>query len=206
MRTTESATPPTSPLWTWAFVAVCGAIPIVSLGGAIPTMLGAAAATTCYGLARDGRGPARRRVLWCSLVTLGAWCAFGGLAWAVTRGGDTPLVREARSAGPEAAPPRIRGADEYRGLTDLGEDERRAIYVDAIQRRRDIGAKEDQILERRLTGRSTRVLDKQLETLKRIHDSHLDFVAKRCGLTLGDVETIIYEGDAAGWPGHHPED
>jgi hypothetical protein len=74
---------PKPPGWAWGFVAACVAIPVVTLGGAIPGALGAGSAALCHGLARDPKRPEQHRVLLCGLVTVVAWGAFGALLAAV---------------------------------------------------------------------------------------------------------------------------
>jgi len=208
----EQRSQPKAPVWTWAFVVTCAAIPVVSLGGVIPAMLGAAGAAACYGLARDGAGPVHRRVLWCSLVTLGAWAAFGTLAWVVLSNSDQGgKIRTTRSSTGGTKTTRIRmkngqvvfreegGSAKRKDPADMSEAERRAIYADAIERRTKIEDKEDQIAERQASGRSVRVLKKQLVTLEKLYESRIGFVAKHNGLTRSELDAIIAEGDDAEW-------
>lgn len=166
-----------APAWTWAFVAACGAIPIVSLGGAIPGVLGGLGAMACYGLARDGKGAKGRRVLYCGLVTIVAWGAFGTLALVMTSGnGERKIHVQRASSGSTTSRTIIRngkvvsveqGRAERKDFEDLTEDERREIYSDAASDR---------------------------------GKSHVSFVASHNKLTKMEVGWILDEGDAASWP------
>jgi hypothetical protein len=67
---------PPIPVWLWLFVAACGAIPIISLGGAIPVLLGIGGAAICLSQGRDSSKSVLTRVLICSGVTILAWVLF----------------------------------------------------------------------------------------------------------------------------------
>ncbi len=64
------------PAWTWVFVVLCIAIPIVSLGGAIPGAIGAGAAAGCYSVAKNDKSSTGARVALCAAITVGAWIVF----------------------------------------------------------------------------------------------------------------------------------
>lgn len=61
------------PRWAWPFVAGCGAIPVVTLGGAVPFLLGFGGASLCASVAKRERIPIPLRVLASAVVTLAAW-------------------------------------------------------------------------------------------------------------------------------------
>lgn len=200
-----------APVWVWAFVAACGAIPIVTLGGAIPAMLGGFGATACYGLARDGKGTRLRRILSCCAVTLVAWGVLGTVVWVVRRNqaGSTTSTSTSSSGSKTVRIRTVNGRVVSReestktapkDASELTERERRAIYADATKRRLKIEDKEDQIAEYFAAGRSVRVLEMQLETLEKMHVSHLERVAKRNRLTADELDALIEEGDRAEWP------
>jgi hypothetical protein len=69
------------PGWSWVFVAACFAIPVMSLGGAIPGALGFGAAAGCANVAKRPTWETSTRVVVCAAITGGAWLAF--LAFAV---------------------------------------------------------------------------------------------------------------------------
>lgn len=68
------------PSWGYLFVVASVLVPVVSLGGAIPCVLGFGGAGTCAKLARDTSRPVATRVLLCAAMTVGVWGVFGALA------------------------------------------------------------------------------------------------------------------------------
>lgn len=64
------------PKWAWAFIAACVAIPIVSLGGAIPAGIGGGGAIACAIIAKDSSKTKRKRVAMCLGVTAICWVLF----------------------------------------------------------------------------------------------------------------------------------
>lgn len=73
------------PPWVWPFVIACGIIPIISLGGAVPAMIGSAGACYCYSISQDTSKQATTRVLMCFGVTSICWVLFIGLILAVRK-------------------------------------------------------------------------------------------------------------------------
>jgi len=61
------------PRWAWPFVALCAAIPLITLGGAIPTVGGLIGVLSCAGIAKRSSWSLVVRLLLCGLVTLGCW-------------------------------------------------------------------------------------------------------------------------------------
>ncbi len=60
--------------WVWLFVALCLAIPVVTLGGAIPGAIGAGGAYLCYGIARSENDQSTQtRVGLCVMITFASW-------------------------------------------------------------------------------------------------------------------------------------
>ncbi len=64
------------PAWTWFFVAVCAAIPVIALGGLIPFLLGVSGAAICVAIARDPSRVISMRILFCVGVTICCWALF----------------------------------------------------------------------------------------------------------------------------------
>jgi hypothetical protein len=64
------------PAWGYLFIAACGLIPVVSLGGAVPAAIGAAGAFGCLGAARDGSKSVFERASRCLAITAGCWVIF----------------------------------------------------------------------------------------------------------------------------------
>lgn len=68
-----------APKWAWWFMGPCIAIPIVSLGGAIPAFLGFVGAYACGATAKQPWN-IWVRVILCLAVTLTCWLGFLVLA------------------------------------------------------------------------------------------------------------------------------
>ena len=71
------------PGWAWIFAVACGAIPVFTLGGAIPGALGFGAAGGCLGVARDCSRPLLVRLAICALLTGLCWALFIALVGSV---------------------------------------------------------------------------------------------------------------------------
>ncbi len=78
------ATP--QPPWAWIFVGLCGAIPLVTLGGAIPAAIGFGAAAGCSGVARLKNLSTATRVGICLAITMAAWAVLFVVAGAFFAG------------------------------------------------------------------------------------------------------------------------
>ena len=68
----QAKAPPIPP-WAWIFVVLCGAIPLVTLGGAIAAAIGFGAAGGCSGVARLKNMSISARVGICLAITVAAW-------------------------------------------------------------------------------------------------------------------------------------
>lgn len=64
------------PKWSYAFIVACVLIPIVTLGGAVPALVGVGGAAGCAAIARDESKPASKRVALCLGVTALSWAVF----------------------------------------------------------------------------------------------------------------------------------
>jgi hypothetical protein len=62
-----------TPQWAYLFAALCGAIPVVTLGGAIPVVVGLGGAGACMTVSRTYSVPAALRFLVCLGITAVAW-------------------------------------------------------------------------------------------------------------------------------------
>lgn len=71
--------PPPIPAWAWIFAVMCGAIPLVTLGGAIPAAIGFGGAGGCIGLARNPELNIAVRVGGCIAITAICWGLLGGM-------------------------------------------------------------------------------------------------------------------------------
>ncbi|HEX8319450.1 hypothetical protein [Longimicrobium sp.] len=63
------------PRWGWGFVLACAIIPVLTVGGLVPIVIGVAGATSCYRVSRDGSIPPRGRMLRCAGITTACWAA-----------------------------------------------------------------------------------------------------------------------------------
>ena len=60
------------PRWAWIFVGVCGLIPVVTLGGAIPAVIGFSGAWGCSEISKRSWHVAIRCIV-CLIITIFAW-------------------------------------------------------------------------------------------------------------------------------------
>jgi hypothetical protein len=67
------------PPWTWAFVIACGVLPLLTLGGAIPTGIAFGGAGGCIGVARNPEMPVGTRIAICAAITVGCWIVVFGM-------------------------------------------------------------------------------------------------------------------------------
>lgn len=61
------------PGWGWGFVLACAIIPVVTVGGVVPVVIGAGGAIACHRTARDGTRPERSRAMRCAGITAACW-------------------------------------------------------------------------------------------------------------------------------------
>jgi hypothetical protein len=59
----------------WVFVAACGIIPFVTLGGAIPGAIGFGGAGGCIGIARSTSLSTAAKIVACFALTAACWVA-----------------------------------------------------------------------------------------------------------------------------------
>ena len=85
------------PKWAWPFMLACAAIPVVSLGGALPAMIAVAGVSVILSAARTSRWSAALRVGACALMMVACWGAFVFVATAVHANHGT-LVRTSSRA------------------------------------------------------------------------------------------------------------
>ena len=81
------------PKWSWPFMVACAAIPVVSLGGALPALLAGAGIGGMMKVARVGRWSTPMRVGGCALIALACWGAFGMVVTTVH--GDQSIFKSA---------------------------------------------------------------------------------------------------------------
>lgn len=71
------------PPWVWLFVVALVAIPVISLGGAIPGAIGCGGAGACFSVSRNGNLSTGARLGICAGITVGCWGLFILLVGAV---------------------------------------------------------------------------------------------------------------------------
>jgi hypothetical protein len=71
---TDNPVPPL-PKWSWIFIAACVAIPIVSLGGAIPAAVGVGGAYAVSAIARDSSMSVAERAVISLGIVVACWIA-----------------------------------------------------------------------------------------------------------------------------------
>jgi hypothetical protein len=72
-----------TPQWAYFFAVACGAIPILTLGGLVPAVLGFGGAGGCLTISRINSLPVVLRLLACVVITAGCWLLFVMLVAAI---------------------------------------------------------------------------------------------------------------------------
>jgi len=95
---TGQAVAPLAPIpkWAWLFVALCVAVPLVTLGGAVPALVGALGAVACTAIARNATRSTLTRVALNVGVTALTWVATVLFVGAIT--GSLPQLITNRPA------------------------------------------------------------------------------------------------------------
>jgi hypothetical protein len=73
------------PAWAWLFVLACAAIPVLSLGGALPVLIGFVSGFTCYNISLNPKQSTITKVAMCFGTTALAWASLIGLALVIAR-------------------------------------------------------------------------------------------------------------------------
>jgi hypothetical protein len=71
--------------WAWAFVIACGIIPFITMGGALPALLGVGGATSVMSISRQSRWSLAMRVGSCAGITLACWTGLALLGTVMAR-------------------------------------------------------------------------------------------------------------------------
>ena len=67
------------PGWAYIFAVACAIIPVVTLGGLIPAVVGLGGASACVKVSSSGSIPGALRLLICVGITLGCWLLLAAL-------------------------------------------------------------------------------------------------------------------------------
>lgn len=196
-----------SPPWAWIFAAICFAIPVISLGGAIPAMIGVGGGLGCLTIARQLKTRTRNRVVLCGAVVAGCWAVFLAFAVGVSMLTSPPeTTREAAPiSDPQTATSGVSAAgDELGALVETEdielEENRRRIYKKAISTRNHVEFAEEQRERIREMGHDTSGSDAQIARLREMDEKHREFIARFYKISRTELEDIINEGDRRGWP------
>jgi hypothetical protein len=71
------------PQWAYLFAVLCGIIPVLTLGGAIPVAVGVGGAGGCIKVARSTSLPLAARLILCLAITAGCWLVVGSVVMAL---------------------------------------------------------------------------------------------------------------------------
>jgi hypothetical protein len=78
------------PKWIWFFIVACGIIPLFTLGGAIPIVIGLGGASACAVVSRHPTRSVRMKAVWAAGITMAAWAA--AIAFVVLAAGGLALL------------------------------------------------------------------------------------------------------------------
>jgi hypothetical protein len=199
MTAQKTAKPPI-PRWAWAFAVACFVIPVLTVGGAIPSAIGAFSGLGVIAVARQQGQPIRRRVVLCGVITGSAWTVFVVflLAWTALQN-QHPSLRtgRARSASPSTVSELGDAAGTVATAAPL---DRRKIYRKAVRMRFHIDSAREQRAKLRDKGFDVSARDEQIDRLLQREQDHLDFVARFHKITRVQVDEIVTEGDRNHWP------
>jgi Fas apoptotic inhibitory molecule (FAIM1) len=74
------------PKWVWIFIVACMVIPVVTLGGALPVLLGLGGAWGCVVISRHPTRSTRAKAAWAAGITVVAWALLIAFVATVTVG------------------------------------------------------------------------------------------------------------------------
>lgn len=186
------------PLWAWFFAIACFAIPVVSLGGAIPAALGCGAGGYCLTLARKTELTERARAIGRALVVVLSWSAFLAFAGVVhalflSRNDDIIITsRTLDSRGNEVVKVARRSRSAKTDLSD--ESIRQEIYSMATKMHYD---SLNEAYDR--ADRDTEFGRKWIAQLEEMHEKRLELTMKYYNISREQLDEIIDEGDQMEW-------
>ena len=197
------------PIWVWPFAVTCFAIPVISVGGAIPTGLGVGAGFYCLAVAREGNKSTHRKLFHCGTAMATAWTLFLVVAGGAAVLQDKVFSPEAAQHHEEhfadtgeVAPNTIRTASapgNSGGKALLDDSTQREIYAKAVSMRDDIERAEQREREFRAKGMGE-VAHKQVEHIKGMHESRQEFFADFYEISRAELDEIVARGDRENWP------
>lgn len=185
---TEKPVPP----WAWIFAVICGAIPVVSLGGAIPGALGAGGVIACILVAQQSEKPEAVKVLLCTGISVMCWGLFGGLMLLVLAsttdpkdsGSDRGRMSGSKSSSSEVVDPD--GAAAGRVRVRMEAKNRAAAAKPVVMRTKARAAKatdlSDEAVRRKIYASATRMVPRIAKSEARRED----YIAKDRSTVLVD--------------------
>lgn len=78
------------PKWMWIFIVACGIIPVLTLGGVVPLLIGLGGASGCVAVSRHPTRSTRAKAAWATGITIVAWVLL--IAFVVTLTGGRTLL------------------------------------------------------------------------------------------------------------------
>lgn len=198
---------PPIPAWAWLFGAVCFLIPVLTVGGAVPTAIGFGGAFYCIAVSRNPKKTTGLRLLRCAAATAVCWALFlgflGGLA---VLGEKFPGLLNTKCPRPIPGTQKATlsdiAQDASKAVTGTLGDEtvRRKIYAMAVRMRKHLEWAKAQRDERLAKGLDVKVLDEQIEHLNTMHERQLEFTSRFFKITRKQLDKIVAEGDRERWP------
>jgi hypothetical protein len=194
------------PRWVWFFAAACFAIPVLTIGGAIPTAIGFVGAFYCMAVARQANKSTRKKLVRCMGTTAACWILFlvlvGTVASVRTR---VPAFLQTEHTRPAV----VKQIATSTGLDQLatkakesvltGEAKRREIYALAVRMRKHMERVNKRRSERKARGLDLTVVDRQKQHIERMQEKDLEFAVRFYKITREQLDEIIAEGDRKGW-------
>ena len=197
------------PIWVWPFAVTCFAIPVISVGGAIPTGLGVGAGFYCLAVAREGNKTTHRKLFHCGAAMAAAWTLFLVVAGGAAVLQDKVFSPKAAQHHEEqfadtdgVAPNTTRTASVRENSSESaspGDAKQREIYAKAVSMRDDIKDAEQRERDFRAKGMGE-VAHKQVVHIKGMHESRQEFYAEFYDISRAELDEIIARGDRENWP------
>jgi hypothetical protein len=126
------------PKWAWIFMIACALIPVVTLGGGLPALIGFAGVAGVLAISRLNRWSVALRACMCGLVTLTSWGALVVLISVVVavKAGNPPFG----STSHPTSSPAILSTDRY--IHDIG-----VAYYNHRYKQKDIDVIKDRLYD-----------------------------------------------------------
>ena len=206
---------PPIPRWAWIFAAACFVIPVFTIGGAIPTAIGAFSGLGILGISRKPGFNTRKKVILCSLVTGSAWTVFLVFLFSLAALQakhpqlEQPLnkvLKAKRTSKEQAVSPPARAEFSSMRTEAPPQDEEskiekeKKIYSMAIRMRYHIDVAVEQRAKMKAKGFDVSSRDKMIERLEQREQDHFEFVMNFHKIDRNELDRIVAAGDRNHWP------